>query len=60
MIKDYKGNLKNQEIQQETQKEIIQENQQNTYKDKNNQMTQTEKKNKHFLSALSHQIKNSP
>ena len=57
MIEDYKGNSKNQEIQKETKKEIIQENQQKKYQDKNNQMTQTEKKNKHFLSALSHQIK---
>ena len=53
MIEDYKGNSTNQEIHQEIQNEIHNENNQ----DKNNQMTQTEKKNKHFLSALSHQIK---
>ena len=59
MIGDYKGNSIKQETQQEQeiQQEIQNENQNKNNLDKNNQMTQTEQKNKHFLSALSHQIK---
>lgn len=57
MAGDYKENSINQETQQEIQQEIQNESSNKNNQDKNNQMTQTEKKNKHFLSALSHQIK---
>jgi signal transduction histidine kinase/CheY-like chemotaxis protein len=57
MAGDYKGNSTNQETQHEINQEIQNENSNENNLDKNNQTTQTEKKNKHFLSALSHQIK---
>lgn len=57
LILEMAGDYKENSINQETQQEIQNENPNENNLDKNNQMTQTEKKNKHFLSALSHQIK---
>ena len=57
MAGDYNKNSINQEYQKEIQQEIQNEIHNENNQDKNNQMNQTEQKNKHFLSALSHQIK---
>ena len=57
MAGDYNKNSINQEYQKEIQQEIQNEIHNENNQDKNNQMNQTEQKNKHVLSALSHQIK---